>query len=459
MPAHTLRWLEADPRFGAIGYYGSSYLALTGWAMAGALTPKVKSMFLSHYGADRFAAAYQSGSFRQDVLTAWAMDNAGFKVEADYLESAGYRPQMMVDEALWGIKIPWYRDWISHTNRMDSYWQSGFWRQLHDIPQNVRVPVCLVEGRYDHHLENALNTWKNLSKIAKKHSVLRIGPWNHGFGPCIHGLPVETESGINETKTAFEWFEQTLRNGEMPESRAEYYQIGENKWKTAKEYPFINTENLCFHFSAKKEEAEYGLTIEGTDVYETVGYEYDPANPALSHGAESMLRSNEAIGSLIQPPCGWREDVISFVSEPLQEEARILGPIEVRLKVSSSAEDSAFTAKVMAVSSDGTAQNIRSGIAALAYRGGPDSSRQSYRPGEAVSLSIRLWDIAWTLPKGSRVRVDISSSDFPQYNIHSNFAGVWALQEHVQTARQRIYCGGEDGSKLFLSTKPAEAKS
>ena len=112
-----MKALQQDERIGSIGYLGDSYLAFTGWVMADAVPEKVKTMILGVYGCDRHTSAYKDGLFRQDILTAWAMGNAGRKVDADYMESAAYRPQVEVDEALWGGRLSWYRDWITNTGQ------------------------------------------------------------------------------------------------------------------------------------------------------------------------------------------------------------------------------------------------------------------------------------------------------------------------------------------------------
>ena len=111
----TLQWLNDQPWAESIGYFGASYLALTGWAIADIVPPKVKGMMLTVYGTDRFKSAYEKGLFRHDVLTGWAMQNAGHPVTADYLESCRFRPHDKVDEALWGGTLDWYQDWIHAT--------------------------------------------------------------------------------------------------------------------------------------------------------------------------------------------------------------------------------------------------------------------------------------------------------------------------------------------------------
>jgi hypothetical protein len=174
----------------------------------------------------------------------------------------------------------------------------------------------------------------------------------------------------------------------------------------------------------------------------------------MTHGAESILRTFTEIGSLSQPECGWRPDVISFLSQPMHEDLDILGKIKIKLYISSSAEDTAFSAKLIEVYPDGRAYNIRSGITTLGYRSGSDLPRMGYQVGMIVEAVIDLWDISWRLHQGSRLRLDISSSDFPQYAIHTNFPGVWALQDKVKIAEQRLYFGGEYPAQVILPTTP-----
>ena len=101
--ADLLAWCEHQDWIDVIGLWGTSYLSLTCWTVADITTPKVASICANHYGTDRFASAYQKGSFRFDVLTAWDMQNDGYQVDADYMKSALHLPQMSVDEDMWGI--------------------------------------------------------------------------------------------------------------------------------------------------------------------------------------------------------------------------------------------------------------------------------------------------------------------------------------------------------------------
>jgi putative CocE/NonD family hydrolase len=180
-----------------------------------------------------------------------------------------------------------------------------------------------------------------------------------------------------------------------------------------------------------------------------ISYNYDPENPVYTKGSESMLATIDEIGSKLQPEPGYREDVISFVSDTLTEDIRIGGRMNVKLYVSSDCDDTCFTAKVMEVLPNGEAYHVRSSLSTLAYRNNA-RTRLEYRPGEVVEINIDLLPVIWNIKAGSRVRVDISSSSFPEYSIHSNYAGVWSLQDKTRVAHQQIHIGGSYPSVLEI---------
>lgn len=434
--ADFIRWVDGLDWVESIGYWGCSYLASTGWAITGALTPKVRSMLLSHYGTERFTSAYQSGLFRHDILTAWAMGNAGREIQADYLESCRYRPHVQADEALWGGKLPWYRDWVTNTHRDAPYWKDGFWKFMSDAPRKVKVPVCIVEGWYDHHLGSAVQSFENLSPEAAEHSRLVIGCWNHGFMPCAQGK-VQEHLQNDEVHQVLDWFGETLLEKKLPERRVDWYVIGADRWESFPDIPRPeDTERLFL-------DADSRTLTAGSSEDGEVSYTYDPNDPVMSHGAESLFATFKEVGSLEQPGPDWRPDVVSFTSAPLEHDLTIMGKISAELYVKSTAGDTAFTAKLMEVTPDGKAYNIRGSIATLAYD-------RPYTPGEVRKITVPMWDVAFQVKAGSRLRLDVSSSDFPQYAAHPNLPGCWAEQRESVTAEQTILTGRDYPSKVVL---------
>ncbi|HHV12864.1 MAG TPA: CocE/NonD family hydrolase [Clostridiales bacterium] len=440
----TLRWLEEQEWVDVIGYWGNSYLALTGWAVADQVPDKVKGMCLTHYGTDRFKSAYEKGMFRQDVLTSWAMENAGYPVNADYMESCKFLPQIEVDEKLWGRKVQWYRDWITNTNREDSYWQQGWWKELYDIPSRVKVPLYIRSGWYDHHHGSSMNTWEKLAAKTKEHCWLDIGGWNHAFIPCMEDCKTE-QLNSGDVQAMLEWFELVLKKKQRPEKRIRAYVIGADRWISLKEWPAGEGSSRKFYLEAGRNENVGSLEEQLASDKVKWTYQYDPADPVPSHGAESLLKSMMKNGSLVQPQPAYREDVVSFLSEPLEEDICIVGKMRVHLFVSSDCPDTAFTAKLMEERDNGKYYNIRSSITSICHDIG-----HPYEPGTTEQVTIEMWDITYQVRKGSRLRLDISSSDFPQYHIHSNYAGIWSMQTELQKAVQNIYCGKEYPSYIEI---------
>ena len=443
----ALGWLNDQEWAESIGYFGASYLALTGWAIADAVPEKVKGMMLTVYGTDRFKSAYEKRLFRHDVLTGWSMANAGHPVDADYLESCRFKPHAKVDEALWGGRLAWYQDWIHAVDRGDAYWQQGWWKQLMDIPAKTRVPIYIVEAWYDHHFGSAMNTWSAFNEETREHSWLDIGCWNHMSADCIEwGQQEHLENG--DVKRILEWFDLLLKQKKMPQKRIRTYVMREDRWQEHKAWP-LPSENIRKYYLAE----DKNLSLEPGKAGE-IAFIYDPENPCPSHGAESVLTTITEAGTLLQPAPDYRSDVVSFVSRPLIEKLEIAGRIKVRLQVKTDVEDTAFSAKLCEVFPDGKAYNIRSGITTIAADL-PEGA--SYIPGEQTEVSVDFWDIVWTIQPGSCLRLDISSSDFPQYAVHSNYAGIWSDQDKSRIAHQVICTGsGECCLELPLTAAMEE---
>ena len=442
-------WVCGQNWVGNVGYLGNSYLALTVWCIADIVPEKVKTMYLTHYGTQRHTSAFMDGMFRHDVLTAWTMRCAGQPIFASFYESCKYRPHKQVDTDLWGVSLDWYRDWICASDRTDSYWRHGFWNMLRDVPGRVKIPLFIGEGWFDHHLGSAIETYQLLSEESKKHSVFCIGGWDHRSNLCTAYHPNINARNTNR-KNALEWFYQILVQENIPDGRIDSYVVGSDTWISHNYRDTISRKSKILYFSKEVGyQGAYRLSKKRQDEMLEFSYIYDPADPVISHGAESLLFETDKIGSLLQPQPNYRGDVISFESDVFDVDTTIFGRPQVHLSVSTDVDDTAFSVKIMEVSPDGKAYNIRTGITSLAYRNQSDV-RLSYTPKDKVQIVIDTWDIAWTIHQGCRIRVDISSSDFPQYAIHSNFAGKWEEQTRERIAHQIIYVGGSQSSYLEL---------
>jgi putative CocE/NonD family hydrolase len=281
--------------------------------------------------------------------------------------------------------------------------------------------------------------YDRLAPEVKAHSRFVIGPWNHGLGNCVdaYPLPNSDHTGAEAFSETFRWLDGMLKGNSLPAAGLEAYIIGEGRWENYPHWPPASG-GRDFYLTA----GSNGRLSEEPGQPGEAEYTYDPARPPVEAvGAESMLAAlPEKRGSRLQPPPAFRDDVLSFISEPLAGDLPIRGKSRVKLFVSTDAEDTSFAVKLMEVFPNGDAYNIRSGISSIAYRNDAPK-RMAYKSGGVVELNIEFWPITWTVHRGSRLRLDIMSTLFPEFHIHPNTAEPWAYAREPRTARQVVYCG------------------
>lgn len=171
-------------------------------------------------------------------------------------------------------------------------------------------------------------------------------------------------------------------------------------------------------------------------------YEYDPKNPAPSYGSEVIMidylyhkNKTTSEGRRRIPQAGYRSDVLSFISEPFKENVLIENPISAEIYVSSSAPDTCFFVRLTTVHKNGEAYYLRSGITTLKQALG------QYKPNEKVKITINLNTVAALIKSGTRLRVDITSSDFPSYNAHPNTLKLCLWKNTLLQQSKTVYGG------------------
>lgn len=457
------KWLQKQEWCGDIGIFGTSYTALTGWIVADKLPEKVKGLYLSHYGVDRHISCYRSGLFREDIMSGWVIDNAsepiirpkkkeGVGVGENYYDFYLYRPQVKADEAILGQRLEYYRMWISHTDYVDPYWNTGVWGDLKKIPALVNVPVTIVAGQFDHHEEGTILGYERLSPNVKKRSRLILGSWNHSFQVTPTHVPTEHAKDFDVNKDQFEWFYSLLVRKQEPKHEIKVYDIEEDKWLELDHWPIKPTREKKMYLSTQKlggKDNVLALRDKKADKG-VLSYDYDPNDPIVVTGGETIFTSIAKRGCQRQPAPGYRPDVLSFISAPLTQDLTIAGNVTLKLRVSTDVDDTAFAFTLSEVMPNGTTYNMRTSIATLAFRNDPLGPRQTYKAGKEVDVDIVSLPIVWTVKKGNFLRIDVKSSNFPEYAVHPNVAGVWSLQAETRVAHQNVFVGGKKGSVLIL---------
>lgn len=450
----TLAWLVKQPFVdGNIGMRGPSYLTCTQLTMGDVLPPEVKTLVPSVFGVDFRLATYERGLLRHDLLTAWAtlMPERGMRLTAgsDYLKAAAYRPAMEADEHFMTKKLPWYRDVLAAPAPGDAYWETEIQRTFRAVPENTKVPMLLVGAFFDPFFAAQLDVWNRLA--TRTQSAFVIGPWNH-LNMTSGDVSYDVDTGrFDPWPLMLEWFDHTLKGKPLTtleKGKVRTLGPGDHAWRTHDQWPDQSVTATTFHLgNADASQSCSGGALESAPTTSTqTAYVFDPADPLPSRGGASMLSfaffRNLGItpGPVDQGDSCERKDVLTFKAAPLTEERRLSGAAHLTLKVSSTAPDTAFVARLIS-EQDGKALLIREAAATLAFPTAQTMTAQTYVPGTPTTVELDFWPMEWTLPKGASLRVDVSSSSFPVLHTHSNRAGPWATQTGADVATQTVLVG------------------
>ena len=428
---------------GRLALVGGSYLGVAVWAVAGDLPPQVRTFVPTVAHGDIYHLAYHNGMFNEGVGGVWLYTQ--FQPFPRILwasrswrnEVARHFPALGADPKPFGAAWASYRDYISHPDRDDPYWQSQAYLALRDAHKRVRVPVLMIDYANDFFLPGALQTYAELPTRAQ--SVLVIGPGNHGGQPG----PVIKDAYTGDYADTLAWLDHYLRGAPLPERLrpgVDVFVHGENSWRHFDQWP-RPSRSLIYSLGnmAGARKCDGGtLTSQPATLNQVARYTYDPRHPVQTRGGAFELISDGVVEQ--HHDICERPDVLSFASAPIAHDTLLNGAIRARLSVSSDAGDTAFTVKLSEHFADGRVYNIRDDISTLSMRNGA-SHRMAYTPGDQVEVVFDLTPIMWRLKKGSRLRLDVSSSDVPAFFPHPNRAGLWSSVANPIAAHQSVFGG------------------
>ena len=259
-----------------------------------------------------------------------------------------------------------------------------------------------------------------------------------------------------------DWFDHWLRgtdNGitEMP--HVQYYLMGKNEWRNAQEWPLPETRFTDYYLhSDGQANSRFGtgrLSAEPPEHESLDNYVYDPATPVPSLGGPVCCTGtpDAAAGAFDQREVEMRHDVLVYSTPPLEEGVEVTGPIEAVLYVSSSAKDTDFTAKLVDVYPDGTAYNVQEGILRARYREGLDR-KVWMQPGEVYELRLDVHATSNYFGPGHRIRLQVSSSNFPRFDRNLNTGGNNYDETEWQIAQNTVHHSERYPSRIVLPVIP-----
>lgn len=452
----TVEWAASLPgASGAVGTLGASYLAWTQWKLAPLRPPHLKAMFVGGMIPD--SRDTWPGIFAHDRQLQWLLCSlvpdtrqrlglAGPQTaaEAQARWSTFERGKWLwftpladlPDHMLGGFKKDWLY-WLSHHHE-DWF---GFAEQCSQID----VPIFHATGWYDR-LSGTVDLYKEMvrrgrSEQTRRGQKLLVGPWTHGFAfsSKVGVMDYGEEARLFLPEVASRWFDYWLKGvdtGIMDEPPVRLFVMGENKWRYENEWPLartVYTDFYCHSGGRANTPLGDGLLSQTPPAREEPdGYLYDPRDPVMSL---HHLNGHAAPGD-------WRlqaerQDILVYQTPPLEGDVEVTGPVEARLYAASSAPDTDWTVRLLDVHPDGLAVDVSRGIVRARYR---DSWEQPtlLESGRAYEYIIKMVPTSNLFRAGHRIRFDVSSSDFPNYDRNHNTGQNYWEDATFATAWQTV---------------------
>jgi len=457
---------------GKVGMQGGSYLGHVQWWAASGAPPHLVTIFpalaavniykdrITWGGAWKLAPNFGWGAVRQESRI---MQNTGPHTMPGGPEGLAY------DKAIWHLPLmempkllgrnpSFYYEWIRHPD-YDSYWQSldvsaGF--------ERIAGPVHTFGGWFDMMLKGTLDGYSGMSRqgktaTAREKSHMIVGPWGHGSSRKFGDLDFGDHAHIDTHAVELQWFDHWLKgidNGVDREAPVKIFVMGRNEWRHEKEYPLARAENrkLYLHSGGRANTSRGDGRLSWDPPPPTAQpdrYRYDPENPVPSLGGNDCCGVPSPAGPRDQRPIETRNDILVYTSDVLDREVEVTGPLRVVLYASSDAVDTDFAAKLIDVFPDGRSINMAEGILRARYRESLSHPKLLER-GKVYELTIEMPGTSNVFLPGHRIRVNITSSHFPQFDRNPNTGDPFGMTANTVVANQTIYHTAAQPSHVVL---------
>ena len=487
----TVEWAARQPWCnGRVGTTGQSYLGATQYTLAtnNPLPPHLQAMAPVSASSDFHQSwvYHTGGAMEWGWMVPYAIHKGRNTLER--LGRADLLAQMdeyVLEPGNFGrpLKDEWFRhlplkDWIGRLQETAPYFREYFEQEL-DGPYwwrlnllrnlaGIKIPLFHVSSWYDIFLEGALNAYTAItegggSDLARRNQKLLVGPWAH-IRPYTRPTSGDTgdidfgpEAAIELHDHLRRWFDYWLKDldtGLMDEPPVYLFVMGDNRWRHENEWPLARTHYTRYYFhsggSANTRNGDGVLSTAPPGEEPPDSYIYDPDDPAPTLRGNTLMIPH---GVADQRPAEDRPDVLVYTSAPLERELELTGPITAQLFAASSAVDTDFTAKLVDVAPDGYARNLQDGIVRARYR--TSARRPTFiTPGQVYEYKIDLWATSHVFQAGHRLRVEISSSNFPRFDRNPNTGAPLGEDDRLETAQQTVLHTAAHPSHILLPVIP-----
>ena len=484
----TVEWAAAQSwSNGRVGMYGGSYVGATQWLAALAKPPHLAAIAPTVTSDDYYEGwTYQGGAFQLNFALSWALGLALFN--ADHLErrlgnltadvarlthaldhfeeTARHLPLEEAPAFARNELAPYYRDWVAHPED-DDYWRRWNISRRH---HSLDLPALHRGGWYDIFLGGTLRNFTGMrahapSEAARTGQRLLVGPWFHNgpgskIGEVDFGVGAAGES-IDVDGRSLRFFERWLTGdggGRPEEAPIDLFVMGTNEWRQEWEWPLARTRFVRHYLHsagrAQTLAGDGGLDTRPPGAEPPDVFVYNPRDPVPTRGGGLCCHDAQVpFGAFDQREVERRPDVLVYTSAPLDAPVEVTGPVTVTLYAASSAPDTDFTAKLVDAGPCGRAINLSDGIVRARYRNST-ARAEPISPGAVYEYRIDLWATGNVFLPGHRIRLEISSSNFPRFDRNPNTGAPAKREEDLRPAMQTILHNERHPSHLTLPIIP-----
>jgi len=366
---------------------------------------------------------------------------------------------------------PYFLEWLSHPTR-DEFWTSCSIEERHD---NVHVPALSIAGWYDIFLDGSIRNFngvreKGATEEARKGQRLLLGPWTHTTPPLQQSGAVDFGNRAGQGAVPlsmdvdgehlrfFDYWLKGIDEGYSDEAPIKLFVMGEDVWRDEQEWPLARAVNTDFYLNS----GGRANTISGDGTLKTYPgadgrpdvFLYDPNQPVPTIGGQlCCYPSNLPPGAFDQRPVEARSDVLMYVTEPLEGDIEVTGPISLTLWAATDAPDTDFTGKLVDIYPDGYSRNLTDGIIRARFKDGTDQARP-ITPNEPTEYTLNLWPTSNLFKAGHCIGLEVSSSNFPRFDRNLNTGHELGEDAEMQPAVQTIFHDAEHPSRLTLPIVP-----
>jgi putative CocE/NonD family hydrolase len=465
----SVGWAAALPGAnGSVGMYGPSYLGNAQWMAALGRPPQLKALVPAFTWADPYDGLFgRGGAIELGLSGSWSLQQGASLLARRWRDAPVERGERVADLVAEIDALATTTYWELPAGGFPAFARTdvpdlGYQRALADPSaadacrvaggySRVDLPTFNIAGWYDVFLQGSLDNHVAMS-AAGRPTTLLVGPWSHGNqgpqqGEVNHGVAagegaVDLRASLGTLQ--LDWLDRWLKPAQPAaagRSPVRIFVTGINRWRDEESWPLARAVDTPMYLRAGG-----GLSRAEPGVDERPdGYRYDPADPVVTHGGALLMSSEFPAGPFDQRRVEERPDVLVYTGERLDAELEVTGRVRVCLVAASTAPATDWVARLCDVDPSGVSRNLTDGI-----------RRVTAPPGEPVAHEIDLWSIGHVFRRGHRIRVQITSSNFPRWDRNLNTGEPAEVGTAMVVAEQTVFHQAAWPSRIVLPVVPAQ---